>query len=718
MQGTVSLEDEVEWLSQGRHTNPHRFLGLHKISEEEKVIRLWAPLKRDLLFEYRGEIVRPRLVHEAGLFVYHVPLETEKTDYRVIHPNGVIGFDPYSFAPLFSPVDSHLFNEGVHYRLYEVLGAHIREVDGVEGVHFALWAPNATRVSLIADCNYWKEHVTPMRKIEESGVFEIFMPGIKPGMKYKFAIRNRDGHSSFKTDLFANAFELRPQTAAIVASNHEEFCFRDGEWLEERKRSCRLDLPINVYEVHLSSWRKKKGQFYNYRELASLLVPYLKDMGYTHVEILPVTEHPLDESWGYQTTGYFAPTSRHGNMEDFQYFVNHLHMHHIGVIFDWSPGHFPRDSFALAYYDGTAQFERDHHVMGSHPQWGTSIYDYGNKKVSNFLIASVLFWLEKMHVDAIRVDAVQSMLFLDYGREWSYFEPNRHGGKENLDAIEFLKHLNSIVHQNFPGVLMIAEDASIYTGITKPLEWGGLGFDLKWNIGWMHDTLKFITKDPIYRKYHHEDLLKSYELVLQERYVLPISHDEVVHGKKSLLQKMPGDHYLQFAHMRLYYSAAFCHPGKKLFFMGVEIGQRNEWWSAEELHWHHLEDHMHIKWKKFVRDVNHFYLKHPSLWQIDFHRKGFAWIDNRDDTNSVISFFRRGVEEELICVHNFTPTHYAEYIIKLEGLKEITELFNSDEEKYGGCGNTNRSIRILEDGSGFVIKMPPLATMIFKGAFV
>ncbi len=713
MQETICLESHVELLSQGRHLDPHSVLGIHKISEEEKVIRLWAPSKRDLLFECQGEIVRARLIDESGLFVYHVNHTIEKTDYRVIHPSGVIGHDPYSFASTISLVDCHLFNQGIHYTLYDVLGSHVKEIEGIEGVQFAVWAPNATRVSLVGDFNYWKEFIHPMRKIHESGIFEIFIPGIKAGMKYKYAIRNKDGWVSFKTDLFANEFELRPQNAAIVSPNHQEFFWRDGEWLDERKRKQPLDLPMNVYEMHLGSWKKKKGQFYNYKEIAPLIVPYLKEMGYTHLEIMPVTEHPLDESWGYQTTGYFAPTSRYGTMEDFQYFINHLHMHHIGVILDWSPGHFPKDGFALHYYDGTAQYERDHHVMGNHPQWGTNIYDYANKKVTNFLISSALFWLEKMHIDAIRVDAVQSMLFLDYGREWSYFEPNCHGGKENLDAIEFLKHLNSIVHQKFPGVLMIAEDASIYRGITKPLEWGGLGFDLKWNIGWMHDTLSFIKRDPIYRKYHHQDLLRSYELIFQERYILPISHDEVVHGKKSLLHKMPGDHYQQFAHMRLYYSATFCHPGKKLFFMGIEIGQENEWWSAEELHWYHLEDHMHIKWKRFVRDVNHFYLKHPSLWQIDFHHKGFQWIDNRDEENSVISFFRRGVEEELICVHNFTPNYIPEYVIKLKNLKEIHEVFNSDEEKYGGSGHVNRTIRILPDNSGFVVKMPPLATMIF-----
>ena len=715
-QGLAFLRDEVALLTSGCHHNPHRFLGLHDSETGEKIIRIWAPRKADLSFEYLGKIVSANLSDSMGLFTFHVPKSIQKTDYRLFHLDGNLAHDPYAFIPTVSFVDAHLLHKGVHYGIYDVLGAHPIQHDGVEGVKFAVWAPHARSVSLIGDCNHWKESSNPMRQIGESGIWELFIPGERKGMLYKFAVRTAYGNLFFKTDPYGNQFQFRPNNAAIVTSS-DQFCFRDHEWMQKRMRTSALDGPMNIYEVHLGSWMKKGDQFLNYRELAGELVPYMKEMGYTHVELLPIMEHPLDESWGYQTTGYFAPTSRFGTLEDFQYFVNHLHMHRIGVILDWSPAHFPDDEFALSSFDGTHLYEKDHPVMGRHPEWNTRIFNYGRKEVTNFLIASALFWFDKMHIDGLRVDAVQSLLYLDYGRHDGYWMPNALGGKENLEAIEFLKHLNSVVHQKFPGVLMIAEDASIYEGVTKPLEWGGLGFDMKWGIGWMNDTLKFMETDPIFRKHHHHELTKSFSYGFSERYLLPISHDEVVHGKGSLFEKMPLDEWHKFCQMRLYYSAALSHPGKNLFFMGYELAEFREWDCKGSLDWNLLLHPERRKWKRFVREMNHFYLAHPALWEIDFDHKGFAWIDYKDYNHSVISYIRQGISSKLVCVHNYTPTWFDEYIIRLHNVKSVREVLNSDDERYGGSGRVNSKIHILDDKSGFCVKMPALATMFFEVVF-
>lgn len=706
------LEEEVRLLHKKRHTNPHRFLGLHS-QDSEKTIRFWAPKQEDFLFLYQKKLVSATQVHPQGLFTYVVPKDTKKTDYQIIYPSKLKGYDPYSFVPTVSHVDAHLFSEGIHYEIYNLLGAHIIEHEGILGTQFCVWAPHAKRVSLVADFNLWRPSIVPMRKIENSGIWEIFIPCIHNKQKYKYAILTPDGQEVLKTDPYAHEFELRPQTASVV-SPVDNFCWRDADWIKKREISSMIQRPMNIYEMHLGSWKKNENTFYNYKEIAASIVPYLKDMGYTHLEILPVTEHPLDESWGYQTTGYFAPTSRFGNLEDFQYFINHLHMHDIGVILDWVPGHFPKDAFSLASFDGTPLYENPHPVMGVHAGWDTHIFDYDKKPVTNFLISSALFWIQKMHIDAIRVDAVEAMLFLDYGRDTHEWEPNEQGGRENLSAIEFLKHLNSIIHAKCPGVLMIAEDSSIFPGVTKPVEWGGLGFDLKWNLGWMNDTLNFISKDPIYRKYHMDDIFRGYEEIHRERYVLPVSHDEVVHEKRSLLMKMPLDRWHQFAQMRLYYSMSICHPGKKLFFMGTEIAPQNEWNVKKELDWHLLQDHAHLQWKKFVRHTNHFYLNNKALWEIDFHKKGFFWIDRGDTDHSIFSYLRIGTDSMVACVHNFTPKAFDHYVIRLPNVKTVVEILNSDDASFGGTNRMNKSPKILEDKSGFCINMPPLTTMVFQ----
>lgn len=713
-QSTSHIFNDAHLLDLGKHQNPHLFLGLHAFDDYHKLIRFFAPKRQELRFEYCGQIVEAKRGKFDGEFSYLVPVDTTKFDYRVLYPNGMRGYDPYNFSPVFSLVDSDQFNWGRHQKLYEVLGSHRCVHGGVEGVKFAVWAPNAQAVSLVGDLNGWKEFDHPMRKVCASGVWELFIPGCDPFMCYKYAIKTVEGEIFLKSDPFAHAFELRPNTASMVTSSGQ-FVWQDQVWMEKRKRHSPLNGPMNVYEMHFGSWQKKKdGAFPNYREMAGMIVPYLKEMGYTHLEILPLTEHPLDESWGYQSTGYFAPTSRYGTMEDFQYFVNHLHINHIGIILDWSPGHFPNDDFALARFDGTAVYEIDDELMGIHPEWGSLLFNYHDPRVRNFLLASALFWIDKFHIDGIRVDAVESMMFLNYAREEGGWKPNALGGNENLGAMTFLKELNQVIHEEYPGVITIAEDASLKSNLTQPVEWGGLGFDLKWNMGWMNETLRFMQRDPIYRKYHMDELLGSYERAFQERFILPISHDEVVHEKGSLLEKMPLGRKEKFDQVRLYYSAALTHPGKNLFFMGCELAQKCEWNLEDGVHWHLLEDPSHRQLYRFVRDANHFLLDHPALWQIDFHQKGFEWIDYNDYNHSVISYLRRGIDETLACVHNFTKSEFDEYIIRLPNVLTVKEVLNSDEICYGGAGRVNRSAKILPDRSGFVVQMPSLATMIFS----
>ncbi len=713
---TIPL-DNVHLLNLGKHQNPHNFLGLCALDEYQKQIRFFAPKQIEYKFEFQNGVVQANMEDKSGVYSFLVPLETTRFDYQIIYANGMKGFDPYNFSPIFSHVDDDLFAKGIHETIYEVLGSHVCEHEGVKGVRFTVWAPNAQAVCLLGDFNRWKELTHPMRKVSKQGVWELFIPACAPSQNYKYAIKTESNEWILKSDPYAHAFELRPKTASVVTCA-SDFIFCDEEWMDRRKHTSALDGPMNIYEMHFGSWQKNKnGNFLNYREIAAQIAPYIKKMGYTHLEIMPLTEHPLDESWGYQVTGYFAPTSRYGTMDDFQYFVNHLHMHNIGVILDWAPGHFPEDDFALSKFDGKAVYEVDDPVMCVHPEWNSLTFNYADKRVCNFLIGSALFWIDKMHIDGIRVDAVQSMMYLDYSRKEGEWTPNSEGGNENVHAIAFLKDLNHFVHKKFPGVLMIAEDASIKQGITKPVEWGGLGFDLKWNLGWMNDTLFFMQKDPVFRKHHMNEFLATFDVCFNERYILPISHDEVVHQKKTLIGKMPLDEKDQFAQLRLYYSAALSHPGKTLFFMGCELAQKGEWNQKEEVHWHLLQEAVHSQWSSYVCDVNHFYLKHRALWEIDFDKKGFDWIDYKDYNHAVISYLRRGVEETLVCVHNYTKSEFDEYIIRLPNVESIKEIFNSDEVKYGGAGNVNPSIEILKDGSGFQIKMPPLATMFFAVGF-
>ncbi len=615
--------------------------------------------------------------------------------------------DVHTFTPTFGETDAYLLSRGVHYELYNILGAHPCIHQGVKGVKFGVWAPNARHVSLVGDFNRWDGNAHPMRSMGYSGVWEVFVPELSCGEKYKFEIKTQDGRLLLKADPCANQCELRPRTASVVA-DVDAYQWQDQEWIKKRTDG---NQKMVIYEMHLGSW--KEGL--NYRSAALEVSRYCKEMGFTHVELMPMMEHPLDESWGYQVTGFFAPTSRFGGVEDFQFFVDHMHQEGIGVILDWVPAHFPLDDFALAQFDGTYLYEHEDMRKGYHPHWNTAIFNYGRVEVSNFLIASALFWIDKMHIDGLRVDAVASMLYLDYGREEGEWIPNLYGGKENLEAIEFIKHLNSIVHQRFPGVVMCAEESTSFLGVSHPLEWNGLGFDLKWNLGWMNDTLRYFQKDPLFRRYHQNELTFGLIYVFSERFLSVLSHDEVVHGKASLLSKMPGDYWQKFANLRLLYSYMICQPGKKLLFMGGEIGQWNEWNCKGQIDWMLLQFPIHHDLQRMVKTLNHFYQAQPALWENDFDESGFAWVDFHDQHNCVLSYLRKGRHATLLCVHHFTPSFHTDYFIPLPRIAKIREVFNTDREEFGGSGKINETISFSKEG--FTLELAPLATQIFEVHF-
>lgn len=711
-----SFYEQLSRLTQISHHHPHSFLGLQE-KGEAKVIRLWRPGATQLHLEVFGSIVQATQVDSAGLFEYEVPKETSFLDYRVYYQSGLLAHDPYSFSSTFGELDQYLFSRGVHYELYDRMGGRKTTHLGVKGAKFSVWAPNAKNVSLLCDSNYWDGRVNPMRMQGYSGVWEIFMPGLLAGEKYKFEIHTQQGQRFIKADPYATQSEMRPATASIL-SNIDEFEWQDQKWLEQRAIKSQHATPLSIYELHTGSWNQQDGQFLNYKELAHRLAAYCQEMGFTHVELMPIQEHPLDESWGYQVTGFFAPTSRHGTPQDFQYFVNFLHLAGIGVILDWVPGHFPIDSFSLAQFDGSALYEHADPRQGYHPHWSTYIFNFSRHEVSNFLIANALYWCKKMHVDGLRVDAVASMLYLDYGREHEEWIPNIYGGKENLAAIEFLKHFNSVLHQQVAGVITIAEESTSFPAVTQLVENGGLGFDFKWNMGWMNDTLRYFSQDPLYRTYHHHDLTFGLVYAFSEKFICALSHDEVVHGKKHLLSKMSGDRWQQFANLRLLLSYLYCQPGKKSLFMGMEFGQWNEWNCKKEIDWCLLQFADHRQISDLVKELNRLYLYHPALWEKDFDEKTFQWVSFQDQKNSVISYLRKTEKETLLCVHNFTPSYHYHYFLPLFDIKTAVELFNSDALCYGGSGKINSSPQVIIDPenlvSGLAIEVAPLATMIFS----
>lgn len=693
-------------------TQPHDFLGRHPLDDHYDIFVAYRPGFNDCYIQVDGSM---HLMHKGqndGIFYLEIP--TSVKNVLVYHTSGLLTFDPYSFSQVISDLDQYLFSKGVHYKIYEKLGSFVTEINGVKGTLFSVWAPNAASVCLMGDFNHFCIKTNPMRSLGSSGIWELFVPGIKNGQKYKFCIKTPFGEKLIKTDPMAKGYELRPNTCAIVTESH--FQFTDKIFQEKKKHIKIKHEPFNCYELHLGSW--KKGL--NYKELAFELASYVKDMGYTHVELLPILEHPLDESWGYQVTGFFAPTSRFGSLDDFKFFINHLHHEGIGVILDWVPAHFPSDSFALARFDGTALYEHHDVKKGYHPHWNTLIFNYARHEVKNFLIASALFWLEECHIDGLRVDAVASMLYLDYGREEGEWICNEYGGKDNLEAIEFLKHLNSIVHQRCPHAIMIAEESTSFFGVTHPLNHYGLGFDFKWNMGWMNDTLKYFSQDPFFRKFHHNLLTFGPLYAFSENFQYVLSHDEVVHGKKSLLSKMPGDLSQKFANLRLLMAYMMTQPGKKLIFMGAELGDYEEWNMHRSLSWHLLSNKESMGLKAMVKDLNHLYLNQKALHELDHSWEGFEWVSLDDKDNSVIAYMRKAPSQKVLCIFNFTPQILHNYVLHIPHATGLKLIFNSDSIYYSGSNCLVGYECAKSDGFDTIklsLTIPPLSALIFDAYY-
>jgi 1,4-alpha-glucan branching enzyme len=632
--------------------------------------------------------------------------------------------DPYRYGQTLSDYDLHLFSEGTHYQAWKTFGAHRLTVDGVHGVHFSVWAPNAQRVSVIGDFNRWDGRVHPMRKLIPSGIWEIFLPDLADGACYKFEVRTTAGHLLHKADPFACRFEVPPNTASVIATeSHYEW--GDDEWIRSRPSfNSWHDRPMSVYEVHLGSWRRddQDRRYLSYRELADLLVPYVSEMGYTHVELMPVMEHPFSGSWGYQVIGFFAPTSRFGTPDDFRYFVDQCHRHGIGVILDWVPGHFPKDRHGLALFDGTSLYEHADPRKGEHQEWGTLVFNYGRQEVQTFLFSNAVYWLEEFHIDGLRVDAVASMLYLDYSRPDGQWVPNQHGGRENLEAVSFLRQLNVVTHGRVAGTITVAEESTSWPAVSRPTYVGGLGFTYKWNMGWMHDMLEYVAQDPVHRRWHHNKITFSMLYAFTENFVLPFSHDEVVHGKRSMLDKIPGDVWQKHATLRALYGYMFGHPGKKLMFMGSEFGQWHEWNHDASLDWHLLDEPMHAGLRQWLRDLNHVYQRERSLYEVDFDGAGFSWIDCNDNENSVVSFLRRArnPQDFTVMLVNFTPVPREQYRVGVPEAGWYREVLNSDAEVYGGnnMGNEGGTVATDEPAHGFrqslSLTVPPLGFLLLK----
>lgn len=721
---------EFERIVRFEEDEPFEVLGPHPSSGKMVRVRSFLPRAVDAWIRLPGSDVRRPMkkVHAKGIFEVLMKRPSPVVDYRVgFHDEN--GFareteDPYAFRPEISELDLFLIGEGNHFNSYEKFGAQLTQIRGVSGVHFSVWAPNAKSVSVVGNFNHWMPGAHPMARIHFSGVWGLFIPGIGEGELYKFAIRSSADHGiRIKTDPYAFRAELRPHTASIVSSL-DHYRWNDECWMQNRDRNHPLAHPISVYEIHLGSWMRdeKKGWgFMDYRELAGKLVSYVKYMGYTHVELLPVMEHPLDESWGYQVVNYYAPTSRFGDPEGFMYLVDLCHQHGIGVILDWVPAHFPKDGHGLVDFDGRQIYAYENWKKGEHRDWGTLVFDYGKREVQNFLISNALFWMDKYHIDGLRVDAVASILYLDYSRKPGEWEPNMYGGRENLEAVAFLKKFNEVVHARYPGVLTIAEESTAWPNVTRPTFSGGLGFDLKWNMGWMHDALEYFSKDPVYRKFHHGNLTFSMWYQHSENFVLPISHDEVVHGKSSLIGKMPGDDLQKFANLRLFFGYMFAHPGKKLLFMGSDFAQWTEWNLHQSVDWHFLQFSRHRRINQVVKDLNRLYRDYPAFHEGDLTADRFEWIDFSDEMNSVISFLRwsRDKRQLLVFTFNMTPVIRENYRIGVPWHGFYKEIFNSESFDYGGCGLGNQGglhsehVPMHKRPYSLNCQLPPLGVNIF-----
>ena len=735
MRTTIQLGN-IGRLIEGRHDNPHEILGQHLIEQEGRqalAVRAFDPQSSQMwvVDPAQPSIPRPmRRIHPAGLFEAICPVKENAPQHRYMlqssGPGGqkTTSHDPYAFSASLTEYDLHLLNEGTHWHSYEKLGAHLRTIDGVDGVHFAVWAPNASSISVIGEFNGWNDRRHPLKKHIPSGFWEVFIPGLKEGTLYKFAVRTAQGETIEKCDPYGFGAEVPPRTASKVV-NLEKYVWQDSAWMATRTKHNALDAPMSVYEVHLGSWRRPwddGSRWKTYRELATELVDYIKQMGFTHVELMPVSEHPFTGSWGYQTVGYFAATSRYGEPDDLMYFIDQCHQNGIGVIIDWVPAHFPKDNHGLRQFDGTCLYEHEDPRKGEHRDWGTLIFNYGRHEVRNFLIANALFWLDKYHVDGLRVDAVASMIYLDYSRESGDWVPNEHGGRENLEALSFLRELNVQTHLQYPGTLTIAEESTAWPGVSRPTYTGGLGFSLKWNMGWMNDTLRYFRHEPIHRRYHHDELTFSLIYAFTENFTLPLSHDEVVHGKGSLLDQMPGDEWQRFANLRMLFAYMWMHPGKKLIFMGGEIGQWSEWNYENALQWDLLRWGPHQGVQRMMADLNHLYRSEPSLYQQDFDGRGFEWIDCHNYDECVLVFMRKAVDpsDYLIVCCNFTPVPRMNHRIGLSEPGLYREVFNSDSSFYHGSNLGNGNWFQAEETGwhgrpySAQIVLPPLGISVFK----
>ena len=735
------LEDWVNWilydeLKNGIINAPKHLLGNHDYGDGQ-VITVYRPYAEKVCVVSPTGKNREEMecLAEGFYGFYSAKKKYKGTKYRIetTYQDGttVVTADAYAFDSQITEFDTYLFAEGKHYDVYEKFGAHPMTIDGVKGTYFAVWAPHARRVSVVGDFNMWDGALNPMQMMQTSGIYELFIPDVAPGAVYKYQILTRDGEILYKADPYGNQCQVRPDNANVVA-DLTGYKWKDTDWIENRKQQTReteLKKPMAIYECHLGSWKKKIEDsdfgFYTYRELAKMLCDYVKKMGYTHVELMGIAEYPFDGSWGYQVTNYYAPTSRYGSPEDFMYFVDHMHENGIGVILDWVPAHFPRDAHGLGRFDGMPLYEHPDPRRGEHPDWGTYIFDFGRNEVSNFLTANALFWVEKFHVDALRVDAVASMLYLDYGKQDGQWLPNKDGGNENYDAIELLRKINTVMEERNPGAFLIAEESTAWAGVTAPASMKGLGFLYKWNMGWMNDFLEYMKMDPYFRSFNHNRLTFSLSYTYAENYVLVISHDEVVHLKCSMLNKMPGVEMDKFANLRKAYGFMYGHPGKKLLFMGQEFGQLREWSEARSLDWFLLDQPLHKKMQKWVADLNHMYTTYDACYYNDNNQMGFEWTKVDDANTSIIAFVRRGktVKDQLLFVCNFVPVERKDYWIGVPCLTEYEEIINSDAKIYGGSGTKNGKVKAFEEKCdrmpyAISIDIAPLSMMVFRYDYV